>query len=313
MAKAPGKSHRKGISLIELTQMFPDEEAAVCWFEALHWPDGRHCGKCGCTETREIPNRKPMPYWCNGCKSYFSVRTGTSMEKSRLPLRKWAIGIYLYVTNLKGVSSMKLHRDLQITQKTAWYMLHRLREAWDEAGIDAMLGPVEVDESYIGGKRGNMPRSKRKTLTGRGAVGKTTVLGAKDRATNRISARSVASPDKPTLHGFIGDHAVPGATVYTDDYKAYRGMPFDHQTVNHSAGEYVRGDAHTNGVEGFWAMFKRGFHGTYHRMSEKHMDRYLREFAARHNIRDADTIDQMETVAAAMVGKQISYRDLTAE
>ena len=131
--KAPGKAHRVGISIIELTEMFPDEASAVRWFEAIRWPEERHCGHCGSIETSEVPNAKPMPYWCKSCRSYFSVRTGTTIEKSRLPLRKWAFATYLYVTNLKGVSSMKLHRDLKVTQKTAWFMLHRLREAWGQS------------------------------------------------------------------------------------------------------------------------------------------------------------------------------------
>ena len=311
--KAPGKAHRKGISMVELNELFPDEESAVRWFEAIHWSEGRYCGKCGSVETREIPDRKPMPYWCNGCKSYFSVRTGTTMEKSRLPLRKWAFGLYLYVTSLKGVSSMRLHRDLKITQKTAWFMLMRLREAWEESGLEAMLGPVEVDETYMGGKRSNMPKAKRKGMTGRGTVGKTAVVGAKDRASNRVSATVVSSTDKATLQGFIADRAAPGSTVYTDEHGSYEGMPFDHEAVNHSAGEYVRGKAHTQGIESFWAMLKRAHKGTYHCMSPKHLDRYVTEFAARHNIRDADTIDQMQSVAVAMVGKQLSYRELIAD
>ena len=123
-------------------------------------------------------------------------------------------------------------------------------------------GPLEVDETYVGGKRKNMPRAKRKQLEGRGAVGKVAVAGAKDRATNRVSARSVPATDGKTLQGFVGDHAAPAATVYTDDATAYRGMPFEHEAVNHSAGEYVRGMAHVNGIESFWAMLKRGYHGT---------------------------------------------------
>lgn len=148
MTKAPGKAHRKSISLMELTEMFPNEASAVAWFEAICWPDGRHCGKCGSVNTREVPNAKPMPYWCGNCKSYFSVRTGTMLESSRLPLRKWAFAVYLYVTSLKGVSSMKLHRDLKVTQKTAWFMLHRLREAWGESdGLPRFSGPIEADET----------------------------------------------------------------------------------------------------------------------------------------------------------------------
>ena len=311
--KAPGKSHREGISLMQLVEMFPDEASAVRWFEAIHWPDERHCGHCGSTETKPVPNAKPMPYWCTSCRSYFSVRTGTTMEKSRLPLRKWAFAVYLYVTNLKGVSSMKLHRDLKITQKSAWFMLHRLREAWDESGLEQFIGPVEADETYIGGKRKNMPKAKRKTLTGRGAVGKTAVVGMKDRATNRVTARSMPATDKPTLQGFVAQHAAPGAKVYTDEASAYEGMPFDHEAVCHSAGEYVRGMAHTNGVESFWSMLKRGYHGTYHHMSAKHLDRYVNEFAGRHNVREADTADQMTGLVAAMTGKRLMYRDLIAD
>ena len=175
MAKAPGKSHRIGISLIELTEIFPNEETAVKWFEAIRWQAERHCPRCGSVNTKEVPNTKPMPYRCPDCKQYFSVRTGTSMESSRLPLRKWAFAVYLYVTNLKGVSSMKLHRDLNVTQKTAWYMLHRLRDAWGESGLEQFCGPVEADETYIGGKRKNMPKAKRKDLSGRGSVGKVAI------------------------------------------------------------------------------------------------------------------------------------------
>ena len=135
--KAPSKSHRTGISVMELAEMFPDEESAVRWFEETRWPDGRHCPRCGSVKTKDVPNAKPMPYWCRDCYSYFSVRTGTSIQNSRLPLRKWAFATYLFVTSLKGVSSMKLHRDLKVTQKTAWFMLHRLREAWAESGIES--------------------------------------------------------------------------------------------------------------------------------------------------------------------------------
>ena len=159
--KAPGKSYRKGISLIELSEMFPDEDSAVRWFEETRWPEGRHCPKCGCVDTADVPNRKPMPHWCRGCKAYFSVRTGTAIQDSRLPLRKWVFAIYLYVTHLKGVSSMKLHRDLKITQKSAWFMLHRLREGWAASGLEKFTGPVEVDETFIGGKEKNKHAHKK--------------------------------------------------------------------------------------------------------------------------------------------------------
>lgn len=183
MKQGPGKAFRKGISLMELTAMFPDETAAETWFEDVHWQGNRECGHCGSTNTYETKNRKPSPYRCRSCMRYFSVRTGTAMGGTNLPLRKWAFAVYLYVTSLKGVSSMKLHRDLGVTQKTAWFMLHRLRTAWADSGFPDFAGPVEVDETYMGGKRRNMSKAKRKTLTGRGAVGKTPVVGARDRAT----------------------------------------------------------------------------------------------------------------------------------
>ena len=209
--KAPGKSFRKGISLIELGDMFPDESTAREWFEAVQWPAGRCCGHCGGVDTKEVPNDKPMPYWCRDCKSYFSVRTGTTIQSSRLPLRKWVFAVYLYVTNLKGVSSMKLHRDLKVTQKTAWFMLHRLREAWGESGLEQFIGPVEVDETYIGGKEANKHASK-KLHAGRGTVGKVAVAGAKDRKTNQVSAAVVKGTDKATLQGFVVDRTDASAT-----------------------------------------------------------------------------------------------------
>ena len=146
---APGKSHRKGISLHELFKMFPNEEVAGRWFEEWRWGNELTCPRCGSKEVTERKSRKPMPFWCKPCRKYFSVRIGTQMECSRIPLQKWAIGIYLYSTSLKGVSSMKLHRDLDITQKSAWYMLHRLREASGDHRTDRFSGTVEVDGTYV--------------------------------------------------------------------------------------------------------------------------------------------------------------------
>ena len=301
----PGKAHREGISLMALADMFPNEESARAWFEDQRWPDGAGCPHCGSVDVAAVASLKPMPYRCRDCRKHFSVRTGTVMAKSKIPLRKWAFAIYLCATGLKGVSSMKLHRDLDITQKSAWFMAHRIREALDAEGA-LFSGPVEVDETYIGGKRKNMSKARRKTLAGRGAVGKTAVVGAKDRASNRVAARSVEATDGATR--FVRERAAPGATVYTDEARAYRGMPFAHEAVNHSIGEYVRGMAHTNGMESFWAMLKRGYHGTFHHFSAKHMQRYINEFAARQGLRELDTIDLMGV--ARMIGRRIMYRDL---
>ena len=187
MAKqAPGKAHRKGISLMELADMFPTEEAAVKWFEAWHWPDGEMaCMRCGSVNAYRVKSGKPMPYRCRDCRRYFSLKTNTSMEASNLPLRKWAYAIYLEITSLKGVSSMKLHRDLNITQSSAWFMKHRIREGLASETRRMFSGPVEVDEAYFGGKRKNMSNAKRATLTGRGPKGKQAVVAAKDRETKQ--------------------------------------------------------------------------------------------------------------------------------
>ena len=313
--KAPGKSHREGVTLIQLMDRFGTEQAAAEWFESIFWPTGRCCGHCGSTDTHETTNRKPQPYRCRDCKSYFSVRTGTLLESSRIPLRKWAIAIYLCLTNLKGVSSMKLHRDLGVTQKTAWFMIHRIREAWNVSDENDFDGPVEVDETFFGGKRANMSNAKRKELadTGRGAVGKTAVAGVKDRETNQVRAKVVRSVDADTMEDFIDEHVEIEAAVYTDDSRVYQGLLHDHEAVVHSIMEYVRGDCHTNGVESFWSMLKRAHKGTFHKMSPKHLNRYVQEFVARHNMRESDTLEQMRETVARFVGRRLMYNRLIAD
>ena len=236
------------------------------------------------------------------------------MHSSPLGFRIWAIAIFLATTNIKGIASMKLHRDLKVTQKTAWHLAHRIRESWqDEATMFA--GPAESDETYIGGKRKNMPAKKRKELTGRGAVGKAAVVGVKDRATGQIAARRAARTDAPHVAGFVAEKVKLGAKVYTDEATVYRALDawYDHESVNHSVGEYVRDMAHTNGIESFWSLLKRGYQGTFHKFSEKHLDRYVREFAGRHNIRPRDTLDMMRFVAIGMAGKRLRYKDLIAD
>ena len=310
---APGKHFRKGMSLVEVMRVFPDDATAEAWFIKARWPNGVHCPCCGSVKVQSGAAHKTMPYRCRDCRKRFSVKTGTIMQSSKLGYQIWALAGYLMTTGLKGQASMKLHRDLGITQKTAWHLAHRIRETWArESGPFA--GPVEADETYIGGKRKNMPNAKRKELTGRGTVGKAAVAGVKDRATNRVSARRMEATNAGALQTFVRDNVEPGATLYTDEAAAYRGMPeFEHEAVNHSAKEFVRDMAHTNGMESFWAMLKRGYQGTFHKFSEKHLDRYVREFAGRHNIRPRDTLDMMQSVAIGMAGKRLRYRDLIAD
>lgn len=199
MTNAPGKHYRKGVTLIELMAMFPNEEAATKWFESIVWASGRCCGKCGSENTKEVPNAKPMPYWCSDCRSYFSVKTGTAIARSNVPMQKWAIAIYLCLTSLKSVSSIKLHQDIGVSQPTAWIMLHRIREAWQHESDGGFNGPVEADETYFGGKHSNMPLAKCEMLEGRDTAGKAVVTGIKDRPSNQVRAKMVKSPDAKTL------------------------------------------------------------------------------------------------------------------
>ena len=300
--------------------MFADEHAAEDWFISNRWPDGVECPVCESKNVQVRTNRKPQPFRCRDCRKDFSVRTRSIMHGSNLPLGTWGMAIYLMTTSLKGVSSMKLHRDLGVTQKTAWHLAHRIRKALS-AGVAGgkanFLGPVEVDETFVGGHQRNRHSSKWRYWRNHDGDGRffgsmVAVMGVKDRRTNRISAAAVPNVEGRTLREFVTARTDKGALVYTDDAYGYRGVPRKHEAVVHSTREYVRGEIHTNGIESFWAMLKRAHKGTYHWWSVKHLDRYVAEFAGRHNLRPYDTLDQMGMVVRRMHRRSLTYARLVA-
>ena len=304
---------------MDVAEIIATEESAEQWFVSMRWPDGVECPVCESHNIQVRTTRKPQPFRCRDCRKDFSVRTHSIMHGSNLSHRVWWLAIYQLTTNLKGVSSMKLHRDLGICQKTAWYLAHRIRRAWAvgaAGGRANFLGPVEVDEAYLGGSDRNRHGGKRRSWKaqerGEYEEAKAIVVGVKDRRTNRVSAAVVSDTSRKTLQGFVLERTDAAATVYSDDHTSYHGIERKHESVRHSVGQYVKDQAHTNGIESFWAMLKRGYKGTYHWMSHKHLDRYVAEFAGRHNSRPADTEVQMGRIVRNMHRRHLSWARLTA-
>ena len=310
-------SNRHGYNnVLGLLDAFPDEAACASHLEALRWPNGVTCPLC--ESTRHF-NRltRPGRFWCGDCKRQFSVRKGTIYEESRLPLRKWFLAAFLITTSRKGISSHQLAREIGVTQKTAWFVLGRLRLAAAKASATAgtLPGPVEADETYFGGRNKNRHDDK-KIPGARGTMGKKPVAGIVSRSSRQVVAQTVERTDAETLIPFVEDAVAPGSTVYTDEHGAYRHLSslfnqLQHETVNHSAGEYVRGKAHTNGVESFWALLKRGYHGVFHDFSQKHLDRYLAEFAHRWSLLPLSSAQRVDAILKAGIGGRLTYEELT--
>lgn len=297
----------KTLSIYEFLELIPDEKSAAKYLSDRRWKFGRVCPYCYSDATVEVKNQKPMPYRCCECRKHFSVRTGTVFAESKLPLKKWLLAIYLMTTARKGISSIQLAKELGVTQKTAWFLEHRIREACTGRG-GLLDGEIEADETYIGGKEKNKHCSKR-IKAGRGAVGKQAVFGMKQR-NGSVKAFPIKATGKIDLQSAIVEHVKRNATLYTDSHKSYENIKgFKHSVVNHSEGEYVREQAHTNGVESFWALLKRGYYGTFHHVTFKHLHRYVNEFAMRHNLGN-DTMYCIGEITDMMVGKRLTYSKL---
>jgi transposase-like protein len=301
------------ISTFELFKMFPDEETARIYLESRLWPDGVKCPVCGSTE--HIGKRSGGYYRCGPCKLVFTVRTGTIFERSHVPLHKWIYAMYLLVTARKGISSMQLSKEIGITQKSAWFVLHRLREACGNK-LEKLRGIIEIDESFFGGKEKNKHESKKVKGT-RGIAGKKPIIGMRERG-GRTVAMPIENTTVGTIQKAIYANVEVGSTLYTDEHSAYQDFDhslfFQHDSINHSSHEYTRGSVSVNGIESVWAVMKRGLYGIYHHAENKHLGRYANEFTFRLNEGNVKrhTLQRLDSFVDAVVGKKITYKELIA-
>ncbi len=286
-----------------LIEEFGSETKCRAYLEALHWPDGVKCPRCASSKVSRIASRAQFD--CDSCRYQFSATAGTIFHDSHLPLWKWFLAVYMMGEAKKGVSANQLKRTLAVSYKTAWYLCHRIRATMKDANGGRLLdGIVEVDETWIGGKRRGVGRGRK--------VNKTVVVGAADRDDGEIRLRIVPAAKQKYLTGFIKDVTDKDATIYTDDNRAYMDLPLrgrKHDSVNHSVGEYVRADVHTNTVEGVWSLFKRSIVGSYHQLSVKHLPAYLDEMAFRFNNRQNPYLFR-DTILKLLNASTFPYRQL---
>lgn len=296
-------SQTYAINLISLVDRFHSEDKCRAYLEALRWPEGVTCPRCSGSTVSKISQRDQFD--CDSCRYQFSVTSGTIFHDTHLPLWKWFAAVYLIVESKKGMSANQLKRTLGVSYKTAWYLAHRIREALRTEGA-LLSGVIEVDETWIGGK----VRGKGQAYKGN----KTMVIGAVQRG-GEVRMQTGRTPNKIELHGFIKKNVSPDAeALYTDNHSAYDGIADEntrHEAVNHSADEWVRGDVHTNTVESAWSLFKRGVAGQFHKVSKKHLDRYLDEFEFRFNNRSNPFIFR-DALRELITGEHIEYKELIA-